>query len=101
MFMFPCCTAIYLPYLQDYEKKQRAIPLLREEVQKLKNRIESADANHEKAKSKLAEVLPEYGKLKDRLYDVTRQHQQAKQDRENLGNKKKRFFKRQANAHRV
>ena len=86
MFMFPCCTAIYLPYLQDYEKKQRAIPLLREEVQKLKNRIESADANHEKAKSKLAEVLPEYGKLKDRLYDVTRQHQQAKQDRENLGN---------------
>merc|ERR1712025_1041893 len=36
--------------IQDYEKKQRAIPLLREEVQKLKNRIESCNNSHEKAK---------------------------------------------------
>jgi len=70
--------------IQDYEKKQRAIPLLREEVQKLKNRIESCNNSHEKAKQQLKEVLPEYGKLKERLYEVTRQHQDAKQEREDL-----------------
>ena len=63
---------------QEYDKKQRAIPLLREEVQKLKNRIENSVSGHEKAKQQLAEVLPEYGKLKERLYEVTRQHGDAK-----------------------
>ena len=77
MFPFTSC-------IQDYEKKQRAIPLLREEVQKLKNRIESCNNSHEKAKQQLKEVLPEYGKLKERLYEVTRQHQDAKQEREDL-----------------
>ena len=41
---------------QEFEKKQRAIPLLREEVQKLKNRIENSVSGHEKAKLQLAEV---------------------------------------------
>ena len=63
---------------QEFEKKQRAIPLLREEVQKLKNRIENSVSGHEKAKQQLAEVLPEYGRLKERLYEVTRQHGEAK-----------------------
>ena len=69
---------------QEWEKKQRAIPLLKEEIQKLKNRIENASAGHEKAQQQLKEVLPEYGKLKERLYEVTRQHETAKHERENL-----------------
>lgn len=64
--------------LQEFDKKQRAIPLLREEVQKLRNRIENSVSGHEKAKQQLAEVLPKYGKLKERLYEVTRQHGDAK-----------------------
>jgi len=69
---------------QEFEKKQRAIPLLREEVQKLKNRIENSVSGHEKARQQLAEVLPEYGRLKERLYEVTRQHGEVKRDREEL-----------------
>ena len=52
--------------------------MLREEVQKLKNRIENSVSGHEKARQQLAEVLPEYGRLKERLYEVTRQHGEAK-----------------------
>ena len=52
--------------------------MLREEVQKLKNRIENSVSGHEKARQQLAEVLPEYGRLKERLYEVTRQHSEVK-----------------------
>merc|ERR1711874_817956 len=69
---------------QEYEKKQKAVPLLREEIQKLKNKIENAASSHERAKQQLEEVLPEYGKIKERLYDITRAHQEAKKERESL-----------------
>merc|ERR1711874_397295 len=69
---------------QEYEKKQKAVPLLREEIQKLKNKIENATSSHERAKQQLEEVLPEYGKIKERLYDINRAHQQAKKEREDL-----------------
>ena len=41
---------------QEFEKKQRAVPLLREEIQKLKTRIENCVAGTEKSKQQLAEV---------------------------------------------
>lgn len=69
---------------QEYEKKQKAVPLLRDEIQKLKNRIENSSSSHERAKQQLEEVLPEYGKIKERLYDINRAHQEAKKERENL-----------------
>ena len=41
---------------QEFEKKQRAVPLLREEIQKLKTRIENCVSGTEKSKQQLAEV---------------------------------------------
>merc|ERR1712079_893206 len=69
---------------QEFEKKQRAVPLLREEIQKLKTRIENCVSGTEKSKQQLAEVLPEYGRLKERLSEVTRQHGEARRERESL-----------------
>ena len=40
---------------QEFEKKQRAVPLLREEIQKLKTRIENCVSGTEKSKQQLAE----------------------------------------------
>jgi len=69
---------------EEARQKMAAVNRLREEIQRLKNKIALSESEDKAAKEKLKEVLPELGKLRTRTLEINRLLEEVKRDKAKL-----------------
>jgi len=69
---------------EEARQKMAAVNRLREEIQRLKNKIALSESEDKVAKEKLKEVLPELGKLRTRTLEINRLLEEVKRDKAKL-----------------
>merc|ERR1719237_178868 len=69
---------------EEARQKMAAVNKLREEIQRLKNKIAVSESEDKTAKEKLKEVLPELGKLRTRTLEINRLLEEVQRDKAKL-----------------
>merc|ERR1719237_1455931 len=69
---------------EEARLKIAAVNKLREEIQRLKNKIAVSESEDKTAKEKLKEVLPELGKLRTRTLEINRLLEEVQRDKAKL-----------------